>query len=513
MLLSDLINSDRILIQCHDNPDADAIASGYALYIYFKQNGVATRFVYAGKNKINKSNLTLLIKYLKLETELEYVGDVDAFLSEYGGVFPGLLLTVDCQYGAGNVTKIPTKDVAIIDHHQVEITDNEKSVIMSDLGSCSTVIWKMLKEVNCDVADEILGTALYYGLYSDTNAFGEIYNPNDKDMRDQLIYNKTMLHTLKNTNFSLEEFEIAGKAIDEYKYVAKHRFAYAKTVPCDPNILGLISDFMIQVAEVDSCIVYNEEEGGYKFSLRSCIKDAHANEMAAYISEGIGNGGGHLEKAGGFLKKKAMEEKYPNMSSEEYLDYKMNEYFETADVIEAKNYDIDLSDMEKYIKKKTPMGYVVAADVLPIGTPIRVRTLEGDVDMEVTEDLIIMIGIQGEVYPNRLEKFNRAYEKTDLVYKEVKELSKLPYQPMLYNRLNNHSVSIEDYAQVCISSGDIHIYARELDRRVKIYTAWDNEKYMLGVPGDYIAARCDDVHDIYVINREIFFDTYERYGN
>ena len=35
MRLKELLQFDEIIIQCHDNPDADAIASGYGLYCYF----------------------------------------------------------------------------------------------------------------------------------------------------------------------------------------------------------------------------------------------------------------------------------------------------------------------------------------------------------------------------------------------------------------------------------------------------------------------------------------------
>jgi aryl-phospho-beta-D-glucosidase BglC (GH1 family) len=42
------------------------------------------------------------------------------------------------------------------------------------------------------------------------------------------------------------------------------------------------------------------------------------------------------------------------------------------------------------------------------------------------------------------------------------------------------------------------------------FKTWDEEKYMLGKPGDYIAHREDDPHDIYIIERDIFFKTYEK---
>ena len=38
MKLNELLKFNDIVIQCHDNPDADALASGFALYWYFTRN-------------------------------------------------------------------------------------------------------------------------------------------------------------------------------------------------------------------------------------------------------------------------------------------------------------------------------------------------------------------------------------------------------------------------------------------------------------------------------------------
>ena len=54
MKLSELLKYDDIVIQCHDNPDADALSSGYALSWYLCKNGKTPRFIYRGKNKIQK---------------------------------------------------------------------------------------------------------------------------------------------------------------------------------------------------------------------------------------------------------------------------------------------------------------------------------------------------------------------------------------------------------------------------------------------------------------------------
>ena len=95
MKLSDLEVYDQITIQCHDNPDADALASGYGLYCYFSSKGKSVHLIYSGRAPIQKANLTLMIDRLHLPIT-------------YLAPFPdqplqvlGLLITVDCQYGEG----------------------------------------------------------------------------------------------------------------------------------------------------------------------------------------------------------------------------------------------------------------------------------------------------------------------------------------------------------------------------------------------------------------------------
>ena len=66
MQLHDLLKYDDIVIQCHDNPDADALASGYALRWYFDQMGKKVRFLYRGRNEIQKSNLQIMLAELQI---------------------------------------------------------------------------------------------------------------------------------------------------------------------------------------------------------------------------------------------------------------------------------------------------------------------------------------------------------------------------------------------------------------------------------------------------------------
>ena len=137
-----------------------------------------------------------------------------------------------------------------------------------------------------------------------------------------------------------------------------------------------------------------------------------------------------------------------------------------------------------------------------------IRTLEGDVDVEISDDLVIIIGVDGEIYPTNLKKFSAGYrvpEGEEYVFPGE-------YAPKVTNNLTGERIKLLPYAKACVATGGAGIYAKELDHRVKVFTTWDPDKYYLGVPGDYLAVRVDDNSDIYVIARDIFYKTYDIEG-
>jgi phosphoglycolate phosphatase len=500
MRLKNFTSYQKITLQCHDNPDADSIASGFALYTYFKENSINVRLAYSGRFQIQKSNLKLMVE--KLEIPIFYI-PINEFVIDDSE----LLITVDCQYGAGNISSPKAINIAIIDHHQVEIDSIEDSLIISNMNSCSTIVWQLLSAEGFDVNSYTsVATALYYGLFTDTLQFAEISNPADKDMRDSLNFSRSIISLLRNSNLSISEIEIAGIAMIRTIYNKANRFSLTKAKQCDPNILGLISDMCIQVDTVDSCVVYNELDDGIKFSVRSCFKETKASDLASYLTNGVGSGGGHLEKAGGFISKSLYDKLYPGYHTEAYFSEKIQQYYNDFDIIYAKTYKIDISGMTRYKKQNIPIGYVIPQEFLPIGTPITIRTLEGDIDNVVSKDMYILIGIKGEVYPNTKEKFYRSYKVSDEPY----DMS-APYRPTIKNRIDGSTIALDKYAKSCISTGETHIYSRQLEKAVKVFTSWDEDKYMLGRVGDYIAVRSDDLHDIYVIEQDIFNKTYKEY--
>ena len=509
MRLSDLlecISTDRaqeseyksVVIQCHDNPDADALASGYGVYLYLKQHNINSKFIYGGKFPLQKSNLKLMVELL--EIPIEYVTELEE---------TELLICVDCQYDGGNVMHFDAKQVAVIDHHQITGKLPKMNIVRSNLGSCSTIVWDLLREEEPELLeDKMLSTALYYGLLTDTNNFAEIWHPLDKDMRDGIDYVRSDITTFRNSNLSLEELHIAGDALKHVRYLDGFCCGYVESKPCDPNILGIISDMLLEVEGVNACLVYSVLPFGVKISVRSCTKEVKASEFAEYIAEGVGNGGGHLEKAGGFLDKKLLEgvgAVFTPEGVEDYMKKRIESYFSGTEIIYAGKYESDLDRHGVYQKKPVKVGFVESRKLEMNDSVALLRTLEGDVDVKLGEDIYIMLGVEGEIYPSKKEKFERNYEILDEPYVFPGE-----YPPVVKNAREGVNIEILPYARTCVSKECSKIYAKKLDHRVKVFTTWDEEKYYLGKPGDYLVARLEDPADVYIVAGKIFDLTYEK---
>lgn len=149
--LTDLLRYNDIVIQCHDKPDADTIASGYALLKYLRKQGKSPRLVYTGAQKLTRGSLDAMKN--KFDIPLEYqTGPKEGEEAE-------LLVTVDCRAGENNVSPLPYQNLAVIDHHSVKAEEtlpelHEVRTEADGYASCATVLWAMLKEAGYPIEED-----------------------------------------------------------------------------------------------------------------------------------------------------------------------------------------------------------------------------------------------------------------------------------------------------------------------------------------------------------------------
>jgi phosphoglycolate phosphatase len=493
MDLKELAAYRHIVIQCHDIPDADTIASGFALQCFLRLQGADVALAYGGRTKIQKPSLLLMQEALGIEVApvTELPKDTD------------LLITVDCQRGAGNVQHFDLPEsaaVAVFDHHLPEIEEGGHTVILPYLASCSTLIWDLLRKAGCPMGQRVL-TALSYGLYTDTNGFSELRHPLDRDLADMPV-DRGLIRRLKNSAITASELDIIAAALCERETVGG--IGLFRAAPCDPNLLGFTGDIAEQVAQLDCCIVYCSHPHGVKLSIRSSAREIMANEMAAFLCRGAGSGGGNVEKAGGFMSASGVAKASGGLGAEEYLRGRVQDYLAHYDLVYADDNDIDFGALPLYRKLLRPVGFARSTDLFPAGTKVTVRTLEGDVDTSAEEDVYLMIGIQGEVYPIMQKRFEAGYRALDGPCVEQGG-----YVPAILNRITGERKDLLPFARSCVPTERKLVRAGLLERDTKVFTHWDTEKYFYGNAGDYLVAGEEDRHDCYIVQRDIFKESYE----
>lgn len=311
---------------------------------------------------------------------------------------------------------------------------------------------------------------------------------------------------LKNSNLSLEEMQIAGDALKHYFYREEYRFAVVQAKPCDPNILGFISDLLLQVDGVDTCVVFCKMPSGLKLSVRSCVASVRATELLEYVIAGIGSGGGHMQKAGGYIPNDSIAQ----VSEEQLRDYMVSrivDYYNSFDVLYAKDAPIDTAGLPLYQKRPLVSGYIPSLELYPEGTELCVRTLEADLNVTAGPDIYLRIGVFGEVYPIQRESFEASYEVTEREPEICAE-----YEPTVIAKGDLEIQELLPKAKGCIPKAEVPILAKQLTKALKLYTMWDGDNYMYGRPGDYVAVRRDNPTDVYIIMGKVFDKTYECVG-
>lgn len=316
--LGQLLAYKNICIQCHNNPDADAIASAFGVYCFLKRHGITARIVYGGEEAIKKSSTKMLVR--ECGVPVEYT---------HGPLEADLLVAVDCQYGQSNVERLASCELVMIDHHIKTVEDSSKNLIRSEYQSCSTLVYELLLEEKYPVQENPqLMVALLYGLYTDTASFADLFESADVAMRTALYKDQPLFEQLIKSNMSVAELLVASDAMYHHYFDVERRFAIVEALKCEQTVLGIIGDFMIQVDAVFLSFAYTEAGAGYQISLRTCHDKLPANKIAAFVCDGIGGGGGHAKKAGGRILKEKMQDKYGDKSVFEVIHMLLCQYID-----------------------------------------------------------------------------------------------------------------------------------------------------------------------------------------
>lgn len=513
-----LLTFDDVVIQCHNNPDPDTVASGWALWHYFHDHGKTVRMVYGGKQRIQKANLVMMIRLLDIQ--IDYVEELPQ---------PELLLTVDCQYGCKNVFPLSGQTVAVIDHHRrddlLAAPDPSLCVVQDGYGACSTIVWQLLGEAGYAVNNQpALATALYYGLYMDTGMLQELRNAYDRNMRNQLetAYDDAIMTVLKYNNLSLDELKIAGHALAGGYYNPEFRFSVAEAQSCDSNILGIVSDNLISVDAVDACVAYCVQADKVRVSVRTCQEGVDAPALVRYLTYKLGEGGGHKNKAAGsmdtarlagFFEKQSGSLAPAGLSAltHRLLETRMEDFFREEVVCRYGTEEVPDLRGEPVFEKRGSLdvGYVLLKDLYPAGTRVTVRELERDQHITVKEDSILVLLADGTVQHDHEGYFWERHREGSGPYQFPGSFQPLLLEGDGEQQDGGEPQPLVPLALPAVNEGYdiVRVHARQLTRRAKVFLPW-SDKPLQGERGDWLAANVETPQCVFIIEKTRFAMSY-----
>ncbi len=289
--LTDLLRGHRVILQTHDFPDPDAIASACALKELLSYKGIQSEVMYFGK--IEKINIRMILDMFDLDVK-DAKEQKDLSESDY-------VVTIDGQKNNSNFSNLIGTEVACIDHHPF-VTDHEYAFIRHEItGACASIITHWIMEEHMPVSKE-LATLLLYGIKMDTRNFSAGVTHYDITAFDFLngIADVGQISHLDNSVLELSDLRAYGAAIENISIYDNVGFSYIP-FSCPDGLIASVCEFILSLSSVEMAVVYAERGGGLKFSVRSEAPQMNAGRMLSMALKGIGNGGGHMSMAGGIV--------------------------------------------------------------------------------------------------------------------------------------------------------------------------------------------------------------------
>jgi len=295
--LKEAVKGKEVLIITHNNPDPDAIATGWALSFLLKEKfKIGSVLVYGGL--ITRAENRTMIRLLNIGIQPLKMVNIHSFRT---------VALVDTQSGSGNNSlPLSVKPSIVIDHHGlrkstqgVEFTD-----VRPSCGSAATILAEYLFEAGLAITRK-MATALYYGIKTDTQDLGR--NATDADYKAAITLYPNMdlkaLSRIEHPDLPRNYFTNLDRALHETNI-------YGDVILCDlglvisSDMVALISDFLIRISGIRWSLVMGADDSGFIFSLRTRRSNQNAALVARRLINGLGPAGGHGMVAGGQISTK-----------------------------------------------------------------------------------------------------------------------------------------------------------------------------------------------------------------
>jgi nanoRNase/pAp phosphatase (c-di-AMP/oligoRNAs hydrolase) len=293
---------ERFLVQTHNNPDPDSIASAMAVR-YLVQRYTGRDAVIAFGGVVGRSENRAMVRQLEIAMVPGSLVDYSAY---------DFTAVCDTQPGT-NYTSFPDDHIPtlVIDHHDPVRPMTEKAeyfIVQSGYGATSSLMAELLLARDLPIPTDV-ATALYYGIKSETQDLCRDTSEVDEEVYRALakLADRKLVSRIENEKVPRGYFREVRRAIANAR-------KFGTLVATDlgkvsvPEMVAEMADFLMRLQGANHTFVMGECQKQIHLSMRSDDEDANCGDAMHALIEGIGSGGGHPSMAGGQVRLEGVSE-------------------------------------------------------------------------------------------------------------------------------------------------------------------------------------------------------------
>jgi nanoRNase/pAp phosphatase (c-di-AMP/oligoRNAs hydrolase) len=283
----------RVLILCHNNPDPDSIAAGFAFqFLLSKKFGVRSILGYGGV--VTRAENKAMVQRLRIKMQpLARLRQSDYFA----------IALVDTQPSFGNnlFYGSTTRPTIVIDHHPVRKTSSKTDFhdIRPDYGATSTIVTEYLMAAGLTPTRSI-ANALLYGIKTDTNSLVRGASKADFVAFNYLfpLTNPRVIGRIERPCLPISYIEDYHRGFTNAKLYRDVAVSWAGNIHSE-GIVPELADLLLRIEGVGWSLCMGESDGLILLSLRSKRRSHEAGTIIRRLVGKSGSAGGHRDMAGG----------------------------------------------------------------------------------------------------------------------------------------------------------------------------------------------------------------------
>ena len=292
-LLDALGKYQRVATIMHDNPDPDAIASGWAVSVLIQEKlGIPVRLLGSGAivRAENRHMVDLLMPPIELVSKLDLDADTASVL-------------VDCGLGTTNHlgTRSGIKPVAVVDHHLHRNGEGKLPFvdIRTEAAATASITAEYLREQGVDPGMK-LATAILYAIRTETCGSETSHSPMDRAVVTWLtdLADPTLLAEIENAPLEIDYF-------GDLVLAMQRTFLYDDAALCflqrasGAEIVGEVADLLVRCRGIRRVLCAAIIGKDLLLSVRTQRDSDNAAKLLQATLDGLGGCGGHAHRAGG----------------------------------------------------------------------------------------------------------------------------------------------------------------------------------------------------------------------